>query len=201
MTVIENLCNKGIYLDRGTVGYTGEKEKAIQLYLAFNSSFDAANGVIFELPEKDTDPDKFQVLKIQVLDPQDRPIECLRTWDDLRIRIHYNSPEEITRAGIVINIRSQLGAPLAHCSTQPLSGVDMSLKRGISSIDCEINQLPFSAGQYILGLNIVIPFVKNLYTNEDIASLNIFPKDIYNSEFHPRQSYSPISLDYRWSFK
>ena len=201
MTVIESLCNKGIYLDRGTVRYTGEKEKAIQLYLAFNSNSNTANGAIFELPEKEIDRDKFQVIKIQILDSQDRPIECLRTWDDLNIRIHYNSPEEVTRAGIVISVRSQLGAQLAHCSTQPMSGVDISLQRGISSIDCVINQLPFSAGQYTLGVNIVIPFVKDLYANGDIASLNIFPKDIYNSEFHPRQSYSPIALDYSWSFK
>ena len=201
MTVIEHLCNKGIFLDRGSVGYTGDKEKAIQLYLSFNSSYNTSDGAIFELPEKDINYDEFQVLKVQIIDSEDRPIECVRTWDDLTIRIHYNSPREVVGAGIVIHVRSQLGAQLAHCSTQPLSGVDMSLKQGISSIDCVINQLPLSAGQYILGVNIAIPFVEDLYSNADIASLDIFPKDIYNSEFHPRQSYAPIALDYSWSFK
>lgn len=198
MTAIEALCNQGIHLHQGQVMTRGDRNQIIQSYTSLIRHKDTEKGVLFSLKNENLKQDKFQVLKIELLDRFLEPCDAIKTGETLRLRVYYSAPMNLNEGAVVVEIFSELGSRLIHCSTQPVSNLELPFFIGETYIDCVIPSLPLAAGVYRVGVSLSIPMREWLYRELDLAILEVLPHDIYQSNFPPIQRFAPVAPPYFW---
>ncbi|MEQ9372267.1 MAG: ABC transporter ATP-binding protein [Coleofasciculus chthonoplastes F3-SA18-01] len=197
MNVIESLCNKGIYLKNGKIFCIDSIEKVIISYLSLSKNFKTNNpSILF----KNTNPNekKFEIIQVSILDENLNSKPTVKTWEYVRIRVNYCSPKAISKGSIFLEIHSIYGAKLIQYSTQPLSGLQLSLTPGEAYADCIIPRLPLASGEYRLTVGLAIPMVKYLCLQENIDFLRVKEADIYKSGFPPDQQRTPVVVEHYW---
>ena len=197
--VINSLCNKGIYLNSGCLKYQGDIQTTVDRYLTSDRQENSYTpGIIYRQSDPKLTPDRFQIVAISLLDADLRLKPTTKTWDYLRIRIRYYSPRKIVNGSVVLKINTGSGTKLVEYSTSPLSGLNMSLEEGESDVDCVIPSLPLSAGRYGVGVGLAIPMMEWLCWQEDLATLQVSDRDIYQSQLPPQQERTPLAIEHYW---
>lgn len=199
MGVMTSLCTSGIYLKKGNIEFTGSINSAVNCYLSeFNQAKNLMPGVLFQHPYAESLPNEFTILKVSILDRSNELKPITKTWDYVKLRIHYFSPMTVARGSVVIEIYTLTGNKLFQYSTQPLSGLEFPFSQGESYIDCIVPQLPLAAGEYKLGIGLAVPMAEWLFWKEDLATLEVVESDIYNSNFPPIQQRTPVVIHHTW---
>lgn len=199
MGAIENLCNQGIFLNSGQVFYSGYIGQAIDYYAtAFNKNIKSyPPGILYQkniLPEDN----KIEIVKVCLLDQNFKVKNYVKTWDHLKLRIHYFCPTEVKLASLVLEIYTLYGTKIIEYSTQPLSGLEVSFLPGESYADCIIPCVPLAAGSYKVIVGIAVPMVEWLCREESLATLEVHESDVYESGFPPHQQRTLIAIEHYW---
>jgi lipopolysaccharide transport system ATP-binding protein len=197
MGVIGSLCNRGVYLKNGQLAQFGAISTVISEYLKtsyVDSSYEP--GVLLQTNVKRAD--ECQVLSVTLLDEHDQKKSTVRTWDFLKIRIHYYSPKFVTSGAVVLEFSTLTGQHIAEYSTQPLSGIEMSFPEGESYTDFVIPSLPLSSGSYKILVGLAEPFVTWLCKEENLLTLEVSDQDVYNSNYPPQQDRTLIATEHHW---
>src|SRR5205823_4288815 len=159
MAAVRRLCHRALMFDRGDLVMAGASATVCDAYEASLTASAAEGqlppGFIFRSPEGETS--EWAITGIHVLDALGAPLPLLRTWDTVRIRIHYRAKEKVRSGSIVFQLQSPEGTVLALCSTRPDSTVDLAMEAGEHWIDCVFSQWPFAAGTYSIGAGIAVP--------------------------------------------
>ena len=200
MGVMNSLCDRGIYLNSGCLKYQGDMQTTVERYLTGDRDKNSNTpGIIYQNQnDPELTPDKFQIIGISLLDVNFRLKPTTKTWDYVRIRIRYYSPRKIVNGSVVLKINTGSGIKLVEYSTSPLSGLNMTLEAGESYVDCIIPSLPLSAGRYSVGAGLAIPMMEWLCWYEDLATLQISDRDIYQSRLPPNQERTPLAIEHYW---
>ena len=74
----------------------------------------------------------------------------------------------------------------------------MNINKGQNIVECEFPSLPLSAGEYIVGVGLAIPNKEWLYRNQQIGTLIVHPKDVYNSGMAPIANRSILAIPHKW---
>jgi lipopolysaccharide transport system ATP-binding protein len=199
MGTIGSLCNQGVFLKSGCIEHVGSMQKLINYYLvAFQESNSYPPGVIFRQEGGKIDLNRFQILEVTLLDQHFQLKPVTKTWDYLRIRIRYYSPRKISNGSVVLEVSTSSGNKLIQYSTQPLSGLELTLSEGESYTDCIIPRLPLASGSYLMSFGLAIPMTEWLCWEENIATLEITENDIYESKFPPLQERTILAVEHYW---
>ena len=194
---ISSLCNQGIYLQQGQVKCVGSVDEVVHDYMmALYKGQSYPAGVLYK--NDAVDHSRFQVVEVSVLDKKDHLLPIIKTWDYLRIRVRYYAPRPVVSGSVVLEISTFDGSKLIQYSTQPLSGIELSLSEGESFIDCIIPRLPLAAGNYRLNVGLAVPMLEWLCWEEDLATIEVTEADVYQSKFPPNQERTPIVVEHYW---
>lgn len=149
MASIKNLCNRGILLDNGMIKYSGEVEKTINQYM--ESSIPNSGIPIDELPRTKKGSQKLHFTDAHFLDENDCKI--LPTCGKyLKIRVFFRQRGfQIDSLYISIDIRNLFGDPIMSFPSEMVMAPIM-LPKEAKYMDCIIEKLPLTAGNYILTL-------------------------------------------------
>ncbi len=199
MGVIETLCNQGVYLKSGQVVFCGSIQKAINHYLSSQEINDYSPGILYENPKFDSN--NFQISKVVLLDEEQNIKTVTKTWDYIRIRVHFYSPEKITNGSVVLEVYTFSGSRLIEYSTQPLSGIDFPFEPGKSYADCIIPCLPLAAGDYRITIGLAVPMSEWLCREENIVPLEVANRDVYESGLPPNQQRTPVAVKHYWEIQ
>jgi lipopolysaccharide transport system ATP-binding protein len=203
MGSIQHLCNQAMLFDTGVLSHSGTTFETIKIYertlLMGNDQMRTAPNIIYDIENK-TNENKsdFDILRIEILDRDDHPKDMVYTWDTVKFRITFLSRRNIKFASAVLQISSTYDTPLFLCSTQPDSKVSMNINKGQNIVECEFSSLPFSAGEYIVGVGLAIPNKEWLYRNQQIGKLIVHPKDVYQSGVSPTVTRSILAIPHKW---
>ena len=201
MAAIERLCNKCILLDKGIMARYDNSKEVVSEYLVGFEPVNESNvkvqqpGVLFD---DLTQQQKLAVNHLQILDHDLQPKALIRTWDELTFRIGFFSDRVIRNGSVVLKIFDKYGNTLILLSTQPDSTLPMDFKFGQNWIDCHLNQIPLSAGHYVIGCGLAIPNKEYLWEQNDLGRLDILPKDVYSSGLAPTSQRSLLAVKHEW---
>lgn len=199
MGTISNLCNKGIYLKSGQVGYSDSIQKVIDYYLlSFQETNNYSNGIVFREENVEITSNSFYILEVALLNQHLEFKPFTKTWDYVRIRITYYSPKAITNGSVVLELSTLSGNRLIQYSTRPLSGLELQISKGKSYVDCIIPCLPLASGNYLMSIGLAIPMVEWLCWKENIATLEVNENDVYESSFPPTQERTSVAVEHYW---
>src|SRR5262249_21238418 len=135
MDAVRRLCVSGLLLSSGVVEFAGKTEECIERYVSQLASLEASHTI--ELAKQS--PKRPHLLRIEVFDAQNRPLQRPTTWGFVRFRIHFHSPTQVKNASIVLYISTMSGVLLTMCSTTPDSGIPLEYRPGDNYVDCDIS--------------------------------------------------------------
>jgi lipopolysaccharide transport system ATP-binding protein len=201
MSAITRLCNRGIVLEAGRVGFDGPVHDAVRHYNALVFGGDQSGGnrlpnVLYE--EGTPDHHNFAITRIELLTTTGEPMPIVHTWDDLVLRIHFRANDHVRRGGVRIDLRTADGAPVCQLSTQPDANVPISITPGTHSVDLVLRKLPLAAGDYVLSAALTIPNLDTLWHSPDLAGLTIQARDVYDSGHPPALPRSQVAIEHEW---
>jgi lipopolysaccharide transport system ATP-binding protein len=191
---LRRLCNSGIHLASNRVLLNANIDSCIESYLATTHGNRAGHATEFpRLPSP-----RPQLIRIEVLDRNGHPNPRPVTWGHAKFRIHFYSPTYLRAASVVFYISTVNGTLLTLCSTLPDSAHVMSIQEGEGFADCDFPNLPLSGGTFIIGAGLAIPNVEWLDNRPHAATLNVEPRDVFESGLAPKASRYPVPMPHVW---
>jgi lipopolysaccharide transport system ATP-binding protein len=202
MGAITHLCTSGLVLESGTDIFQGSANSAVEFYnhrvlhLDNNNNGNAPNVLYYarELAERHD----FCVTKLEVLDVAGNPKPVVMTWDDVVFRIWYSCKKELRLGSVVLEIAGFEGSKLVLLSTQPDGTMPLSFETGEQWVDCHIETIPFSAGEYTVGAGLAIPNLEWLWRDSDLGRLTVLGRDVYGSGLTPAASRCLLAVRHHW---
>lgn len=201
---VSNLCNRGIVLDEGRLQFSATSHGAIDFYnrrvLASSDQFAGrpAHVLFVEEPNSRAPRADFQITRVEVVDVTGQPKGMVSTWDDVVLRIWYRAERRVERGSVAIELRTMDGVRVLLLSTTPDGTLELALDVGEHPVDCVVEQLPLSAGDYVLGAGLAIPNAEWLCLNPDLARLTVLARDVYGSGLAPVASRSVVAPRHHW---
>jgi lipopolysaccharide transport system ATP-binding protein len=197
MDSIRKLCSIGIFMKSGMMKEIGDIEAVIGNYLGQFHTEGSSNTVYFDTNSKTG----FYVEKIEILDLNGLPKDQINTWDAVRFRIHFFSPENLKSGSVAFQISTLSGLVISLCSTQPDHSISVEFKEGMNTVDCVFPKLMVSSGKYLIGAGLAIPNAEWLYRELQYGVMNVSAQDVYHSGLAPAASRYLTPHDYNWEVK
>jgi len=149
MAAIQNLCPRSILIVNGRIHSDSSTQAVIKEYLG---SIQDQTKIDLAMREDRRGEGGIRFTGVELLNEEMRPMENAITGDKLRIRLHYKRTTEGVfrkcRLGVSVNA---LGNPFFLASNDLVRNDELIINRD-SHIDCVINNLPLSKGDYYLNL-------------------------------------------------
>lgn len=163
MAAVQNLCNRGIVLDRGQISYQGAIDGAIQTYLSQN----AYSENIAEITDRKGNG-RIRVIGAQVY--KEQPGIQAQTGGPCTIEFQLHNPERIPLSEVQFDIRidDQMGQRLLWLSNSLIVGLSVGDEQ---KIRFQLPALPLNQGMYHVTIhaaqaNEVFDWVQNAFRFE-----------------------------------
>lgn len=203
LVAVQHLCKVGILIDHGKSIFMNTATETVSEYeknlhiKVLQKDAKIPPHIIYQISPDDPKRD-FWITQIELLDINNQPRPKIYTWDNFKFRIHYFARREIMDGSIVIKISDKYGTPFLLLSTRPDSSFPLQIYLGYNYADCEIFQIPFSGGEYIIGSGLAIPNKEWLCWDDELAIFTIHAKDVYQSGLAPTTSRSLLAIPHKW---
>ncbi|MDI1253518.1 ABC transporter ATP-binding protein [Thermomonas sp.] len=204
MAAVQKLCSKAIWMKDGRVARLGETGSVIGDYLESSSQpleLDAprAPGCLYtHEPVEDSKSDA-HVTSLQLSDMDGRPLDEAATFSPLRFRMSFTVKRQFRSFSAVLQVNTADGVPLMLTSTTPDQQQPFSVVPGQYTVDCEFDQFPLAAGEYVLGLGLAIPGIEYVWRNDAVCRLHVAPRDVFASGLPPASNRYLVATPHRWS--
>ncbi|MEX2256568.1 MAG: ABC transporter ATP-binding protein [Acidimicrobiia bacterium] len=143
MESVRNICDTVALLEHGGLVTVGPAVDVIDEYLVdvfHDREFDPAGGARWGSGE-------IRIDTVELLGPDDRPLDHVRTGDRITVRMHYSAAEPVEKPVFGIGITAADGAYVAGPNTRD-SGLVFDTVSGEGHIDLTINRLMLVPGIY-----------------------------------------------------
>ena len=199
LAAVESLCDSGMLLEKGRMIARGPVDQILPAYLkSFAAAPAEAPNIVFHAAPDAQKADAFEIREIALLDEKGEPKMVTRTWDHLRLAIRFHAPRAVANGSVVLEVSTFLGQKICQLSTEPLSGVKMAFHPGEGRVDCVIPSLPLAAGNYLVSAGLAVPKVEWLSWRENLGSIEVSGKDVFNSGCLPDQQRTPLVPPHQW---
>jgi hypothetical protein len=180
-------------LKSGSVFFDGDVNECLKAYIPSVHNNTAGNVIFFS---EQREP--FFICRIEILDRFEKPVEAVRTWDEVIFRVIFHASKPVADAAVELQIASTCGTVVFRGSTSPDSAIPLSFSVGENKVDCHFRKLSLSAGKYIVGAALARPNVEWLYHNLDGGVIEVLPQDVYCSGSPPHTSRYLVPMDHTW---
>jgi lipopolysaccharide transport system ATP-binding protein len=183
MAAVENLCRRGIVLERGELVFDGTSKDAVHHYLNSLSGVRDSDGHIIDLGgAADRRSLAGQLLKrMEFYTDGDRPmIEGLQIGARLKVKVHFDLPKPTTSFNIGLGFNNVFGQRIftAHSQFEPnRSGTE---RVGPQAFVCDIPSLTLMPGEYTLRIWLDIGNTEADLIN-DAARITVIESDYYGT--------------------
>lgn len=150
MSLIQNLCERGIYLENGAIVQDGPVDTAVDAYLR---SLERAQSVTLSERTDRKGEGKARITAIQVLGGQDRDASILRTGHPACFV--FDVEPMLPGAKIAFSVLDHLGQPIAHFKSQPRGAEDRIDATARRQFVCELDELLLLPGRYHLNVSLI----------------------------------------------
>jgi len=146
MAAVENLCQRGIVLDKGRIAYNGQTKEAISYYLNSLAQI-GSTPLRFRTDRRGTG--ELRVVNIEVRDTYGNLIDKAQSGQDIDIFLYYETLPGFRTKDIIISIVifTQLNVPLFNLNNRFTGDTFENLPpRG--ALVCRIHRLPLAPSTY-----------------------------------------------------
>jgi lipopolysaccharide transport system ATP-binding protein len=151
LEAIESICSRTIWIDRGDLRMDGPSREVIAAYLKETAQ---ANTAVVDLSDATGRPGtgeaRFSAMEFQ--GPSGRPLEVIRTADELTVRFEFEAFQAIQSPYIGLSIFTEFGTIVTHPNTFSAGFELGKVEPGKHAVDLRIGRLSLMPGRYPLTL-------------------------------------------------
>ena len=195
MAAVENLCGRGVVLEKGRVTFVGQKTQAISHYLENANQY-----VGFDLSERPdrTGTGEVYITAIEIKDLDGNILFDVKSGQDIEIHFHFETTPNYRRSNISMNfmVRTYLDMPvfLQHNRMTGDNWEELP-RRGV--FICRIRKLPLPPANYRWGYN-VMRGEEYLDRIDDLTEISVTEGDFYGTGVLPEASHGCVLVDAKW---
>lgn len=191
MAAIENLCNRGLVLVNGKIGYQGDISDAIRYYLNTNNANSLVGELNFDNRKRISD---IQITHFEIISDNN----IVRAGEKATFRVTFSTKEQISldKLRLDIAITDDFGTALCWFSTH-ITQTDILSKTASGSfyIDFIIPNLPFLSGTY--GLTFFCTYFNRLVDFiPDATKFTVEEGDFYKTGKSMLNGYGKIMIEH-----
>lgn len=168
--MVQAVCKKALYLEKGTLKFYGETKQVIDLYeedlhtsRALKYKSDPHSDDI--LSKDESEPHELEITSVEVLDESGERFDSLPNSKVAQIKIHYNAYRSFRKVQVSAFIRRSDGLTCCMMRTK-LDNYDISLGKGQGVVTLYLEPVQLTTGTY---------FAEAWFLNES-DSMGIIPK-------------------------
>jgi lipopolysaccharide transport system ATP-binding protein len=198
LAAVENLCSRGIWIDRGQIQLDGGAKEVITSYMA-SFAGEQVSGADLSTTSNRLGGGEIRYTRIEYLNPDGTPCAMTRSGDPLIIRFHYHAEKQVRDPSFGFRMYSELGTLITETSHR-LNGIHIDkVGPGDGYIDIEIESLNLLHGRYQFSLWITAPGGKPVYDGDVRTLLEIEVADVYRSGRMVGSTMGLVYFPQRWN--
>jgi lipopolysaccharide transport system ATP-binding protein len=193
MAMIENLCTRAIFLDKGNLKKAGETSQVISHYL---ESTHKSSGKISEDVRGGTGSMRFSAYKL--LDEEGRKSGIIKAGIGFRLQLKFEVNDNYKPIDplIILKLKSSTDIPL-FVQHNLLHNYHLKNLSKENCIECKLKEFPFSAGLYYLDLRIIDNGTL-LDEIENVTEINVEQSDYFESGEIPNARFGLTLIRAEW---
>ncbi len=195
MAAVENLCGRGVVLEKGKVIFAGEKTRAISHYLeSVNKNFDSS---LKDNTDR-TGSGEVRVTAIEIKDLDGNPLYNTMSGQDVDIYFHFETSQNFQKSNVIIGfmVRTYLDVPV-FLQHNRLTRDDWNSLPPTGAFICRIRRLPLPPATYRFGFSVMCD---NEYLDriDDASELIVIEGDFFGSGEVPPITHGCCLVDAEW---
>ncbi|WP_169979026.1 ABC transporter ATP-binding protein [Tautonia rosea] len=193
MAMVQNLCNRGVYLRQGELVDQGDCRTVVETYLKSLGGINgAANLSLCRVPGS-----REVIRLVEVLGANGDNIEYLPIGSSMTIRIHYETQESLPEPRFGIFVDSAVGQRLLFLqSLQQHGNLNGATNRGV--VECHVPEVPLIPGMYNLSFVCSIPGAGRIDHLDRAITIHVEETDYFGTGFMPKQGQAQFLVRGKW---
>jgi lipopolysaccharide transport system ATP-binding protein len=198
MAAVENLCRRGIVLDRGKIAFEGTSKEAVLAYLGrVSGSHDSTGHVVDLSMASDRRFARMPLLKrLEFYTDENRPLTSdLQIGARLQVKVHFELPELTADFNVGIGFDNSYGQRVFTAQSQFQPDRPVQARLGPQIYTCDVPSLTLTPGEYSLRVWVEINGSEADLIN-DAVRLRVIESDYYGTGKVPWNG--ALVLKHRW---
>lgn len=197
MVGVQQLCSRGIVVDRGAVEFDGATDEAIMHYMSWSEE----RSQITELLNREDRKGEgsFRFTHIEICNDKGEPINRILSGKDIRIRLHYVTDRSFQNAAVLVafNVYNQFGILLTNLNTLDVGKGDLPVSDA-GYFECRWSRFNLRSGVYTCT---VFCSLNGIIQDWMQAAFRLFVEDgnYYGTGSIVDRSQGDLLVDYDWS--
>jgi lipopolysaccharide transport system ATP-binding protein len=195
MGIMQQLCEKSIWLDKGTVKAIGPTEKVISKYLR---ATEKSNRVPLRSRERSPEATlTAKIITIDLIQDKEKNLQLLRPDKKFSVRLSIEAKTKV-KTGVWIAIKDETAKTVLLFSSGHLRSKEFIFNPGKTTIECSIDPTQLTSGRYSIECGLLYPQKEIVDLISDALYFNIEYLDPYNSSFDFSQRFASYHVDHEW---
>ncbi len=197
MTAIKAMCNRGIYLSKGSIAEDGVPEKAIQCYIAESIDERTPYQDLRLHPRRNLSSRPIMT-RVHLSSGDSSPTNAIEMGGQLSIHVELCSPTEPICPVLGVVIKDQYGAAVFGINNRIVPGFAFQRPMKEGKISCHYEKVPLMPGIYTMDLYLG-DHAKDLDVIVDAISFEVLSADVFGSGKIPPSLAGPIFQRASWT--
>ncbi len=173
MAAVENLCSRGLWIDKGGLRMDGNAKDVIRSYLG---SFAAEEAVARELHvDGRGGSGEARFTDVELLSSDGKLSPIIQSGDGLVIRMHYRAEKRLERPAFTVRLFSHLGTLITEASTILQNITIAAIGAGEGFVDLEFDRLNLIPARYTLSFKLAGGVEECVWDEEVRVYLDVEP--------------------------
>lgn len=192
MLATKQLCQRGIFLENGTIKTIGEINTVIDRYVYNNKT--ERKFVPFRIKEIDV------LVKDISINKENNGV--VLPFQSFKVDIELEVDRDIDRIGIQVMLSNENTSGMIFASnTKTTNSIDMKLKKGDNTVTCIIKNFNLASGKYWLGFGVDMPFIMMYFYEPSLIQFDVSEVLVEPRLLSTSPVYGNVYLEHQWSIK
>jgi ABC-type polysaccharide/polyol phosphate transport system ATPase subunit len=196
MAAVENLCSRGLWIERGELRMDGAAKEVIRAYLGSYAS-EQSNAQELQT-EGRTGTGEVRFTRVELLGANGTASRIIQSGDSLAIRMHFRAERRVDYPNFCVRLYTGMGTLITETSTG-LYGVTVpAIAAGEGSIDLEFGALNLVPDRYAVMFAVSSGTDGRVYDGDVRAFLDVEPSGAYGTVRALNSRFGIVYFPQRW---
>ena len=152
MAAVENLCSRGIWIDKGQLRMDGPSKDVIKAYLSTYAGEDSQNSAL--AVEGRMGSGEVRYTDVKLLAQDGTPSRVIQSGDAMTLRLHFRASEQVLQPNFIVRFYTSMGTLVSETGSWLYGATIPCLKQGDGYVDLELDAMNLNPSRYMISLSI-----------------------------------------------
>ena len=196
MAAVENLCSRGIWIDKGQMRMDGTSKDVIKAYLSTYATDDTKNAELAVEGRTGSGEVRYTDIELFALDGSPSPV--IQSGDGLTLRLHFCAEQPVLQPSFWLRLYTSMGTLISETSSWLYGQTIPSLSPGEGYVDLHLDALNLIPARYMISLSIHGGSQGKTLDGDVHAFLDVEPSGAYGTVHALNSRHGIVYFGQRW---